>query len=107
MQRGQKTFLGLCFACHGQEGKGIPKVFPPLAGSDYLKADKDRAIRVVSKGLTGPITVNGVVYNNAMPAQNLNEQEIADVLTFVMNSWGNDFGRVTVEDVNRVRSSMQ
>jgi nitrite reductase (NO-forming) len=107
MQRGQKTFLGLCFACHGQEGKGIPKVFPPLAGSDYLKADKDRAIRVVSKGLTGPITVNGVVYNNAMPAQNLSQEEIADVLTYVMNSWGNDFGRVTVQDVNRVRSSMQ
>jgi nitrite reductase (NO-forming) len=107
VQRGKQTFLSICFACHGQEGAGIPNVFPPLAGSDFLKADKDRAVRIVSKGLTGPVTVNGVTYNNAMPAQQLSDEQVADVLTYVMNSWGNNFGKVTVEDVRRVHSDLR
>ncbi|MCU0793836.1 MAG: copper-containing nitrite reductase [Opitutaceae bacterium] len=103
MERGKKTYLSSCFACHGQDGKGIPAVFPPLAASDYLKADKDRAIRVILKGLTGPVTVNGKTYNSAMPPQDLTDDQVADVLTYVNNSWGNTFGTVTVEDVKRVR----
>ena len=107
MQRGKQIFLSICFACHGQEGAGIPNVFPPLAASDFLKADKDRPIRIVSKGLTGPVIVNGITYNNAMPAQVLTEEQIADVLTYVMNSWGNSFGKVTVDDVRRVHNDLQ
>ncbi len=103
MERGKKTYLSSCFACHGQDGKGIPAVFPPLAGSDYLKADKDRAIRIILKGLTGPITVNGKSYNSAMPPQDLTDDQVADVLTYVNNTWGNTFGPVTVDDVKRVR----
>lgn len=103
IERGKKTFLSSCFACHGQEGKGIPNVFPPLAGSDFLKADKDRAIRIVLKGLTGPVTVNGQTYNSAMPPQDLTNDQVADVLTYVSNSWGNNFGSVSADDVKRVR----
>jgi nitrite reductase (NO-forming) len=103
MERGKKTYLASCFACHAQDGKGIPAVFPPLAGSDYLKADKDRAIRVVIKGLMGAVTVNGKTYNSAMPPQDLTDDQVADVLTYVSNTWGNTFGPVTVEDVKRVR----
>ncbi len=104
MERGKKVFLTSCFACHTATGEGLPGVFPPLAGSDYLKADKDRAIKVVIKGLSGPITVNGKPYNNLMPPQEYSDEQAADVLTYVMNSWGNAFGSVSATDVKRVRA---
>ncbi len=109
IERGQKTFLAICFACHMQNGEGLPGVFPPLAGSDFLKADKERAIRIVAKGLSGEVTVNGRKFNSVMPPQEaaLADEQIADVLTFVMNSWGNDFGRVTIDDVKRVHAANQ
>ena len=105
MERGKRTYFSSCFACHGQDGQGIPAVFPPIAKSDYLVADKDRAIRVVLKGLTGPVTVNGVTYNSAMPPQDLNDEQVADVLTFIMNSFGNSAGAVEPADVKRVRNA--
>jgi nitrite reductase (NO-forming) len=109
IERGKKVYLSVCFACHLADGKGLPAVFPPLAGSDFLKADKDRAIRIVTKGLTGPVTVNGTTFNNVMPPHegSLNQEQIADVLTFVMNSFGNDFGTVSTADVKRVQSELK
>jgi nitrite reductase (NO-forming) len=107
IERGKKVFLTACFACHMQEGQGLPGIFPPLAGSDFLKADKDRAIHIVTKGLSGAITVNGKPYNGVMPPQQFTDDQIADVLTYVMNSWGNDQGTVAAKDVKRVRSENQ
>lgn len=105
IERGKQVYMQLCFACHMPDGKGLPKVFPGLANSDYLLADTDRAIRVVVKGLTGPITVNGETFNSAMPAQaQLNDDQVADVVTYILNEWGNDGGSVTVDDVRRVKS---
>lgn len=103
-ERGKKVFLTSCFACHMANGEGLPAVFPPLAGSDFLKADKDRAIKIVTKGLSGPITVNGKSFNNMMPPQEFSDDQVADVLTYVMNTWGNTFGSVSVNDVKRVRA---
>jgi len=102
-ERGKKVFLTACFACHMQEGQGLPGVFPPLADSDYLKADKDRAIRTVLKGLNGPIVVNGKPYNNMMPPQEFTDDQVADVLTYIMNAWGNNYGTVSNDEVKRVR----
>jgi nitrite reductase (NO-forming) len=107
MERGKKVFLSSCFACHMANGEGLPNVFPPLAGSDYLKADKDRAIRIVIKGMSGPVTVNGKTYNNMMPPQEISDDNAADVLTYIMNTWGNDFGTVTPGDVKRVRTEIK
>jgi nitrite reductase (NO-forming) len=107
MERGKKVFLTSCFACHMANGEGLPAVFPPLAKSDYLKADRDRAIKVVLKGLGGPITVNGKPYNNMMPPQEFTDDQVADVLTYVMNSWGNEFGSVSPADVKRVRAEIK
>jgi nitrite reductase (NO-forming) len=90
-----------------QDGQGLPGIFPPLAGSDYLKADRDRAIRIPLKGLNGPIVVNGKPYNNIMPPQAFTDDEIADVLTYVMNSWGNDLGPVSAADVKRIHNQNQ
>jgi nitrite reductase (NO-forming) len=106
-ERGKQTYMQSCFACHLPDGKGMANVFPPLAGSDYLKADRDRAVRIVLKGLTGPVTVNGVTYNSAMPPQPLTDEQVADVLTFVTNSWGNSGEAYTVDDVRRVKNESQ
>jgi nitrite reductase (NO-forming) len=104
-EHGKGVYLGLCFACHLPDGKGVANVFPPLAGSDFLLADRDRAIQVVLKGLVGPVTVNGVTYNSAMPPleTTLAEQQIADVLTYVTNDWGNKGAHYTLDDVRRVK----
>jgi nitrite reductase (NO-forming) len=107
LERGKKTFLTSCFACHMANGEGLPAVFPPLASSDYLKADKDRAVKIVLKGLNGPITVNGKPYNNVMPPQDFTDDQVADVLSYVMNSWGNQYGAVSVADVRRVRGELK
>jgi nitrite reductase (NO-forming) len=83
--------MGLCFACHQADGKGLPNTFPPLDGSDYMIADRDRAVRIVLKGLTGPVTVSGKKFESIMPPQEavLTDAQIADVLTYVYNAWGN------------------
>lgn len=106
IEKGRQGYMQSCFACHLPDGKGIPNVFPPLAGSDFLMADRDRAIRIVLKGLTGPVTVNGVTYNSAMPPQEsvLSEEQVADVMTFIYNTWGNKGDPVSVDDVRRVKN---
>jgi nitrite reductase (NO-forming) len=93
---GKAVYTKICAACHQPTGAGLPGAFPPLAKSDYLNADVNRAIKTVIKGLTGKVTVNGKVFNSAMPAQaTLSDKEIADVLTYVYASWGNSKKKVT------------
>ncbi|KAF2517674.1 copper-containing nitrite reductase [Flavobacterium foetidum] len=100
---GKEIFGTTCFACHQSEGQGIPSTFPPLAKSDYLNADSKRAIKTILHGLTGEITVNGKKYNNVMPAQNLSDDEIANVLTYIYSSWGNNKTEITPEMVKALR----
>jgi len=104
MEFGKKTYMQNCFACHQAEGQGVPNAFPPLAKSDYLNADVDRAIGVVLYGLTGEITVNGKKYNSVMTRQSLSSDEIANVLTYVYNSWGNSKKVVTKAMVDKVKN---
>ncbi len=104
MEKGKRVFTQTCFACHQMNGEGMPGVFPPLAKSDYLLADKERAIRAVIKGLAGPIKVNGKDYNGVMPPVTLNDEQISQVLTYVSNEWGNKGDIVTVDEVRKVRS---
>lgn len=101
---GRKLFMSICAACHQTSGMGRPNVFPPLAGSDFLNADKSRAIRLVISGRQGEVIVNGLKYNNSMPPFPLGDQEIASVLTFVYNSFGNSGLEVTPEEVKAVRA---
>ncbi|WP_267740352.1 copper-containing nitrite reductase [Myroides injenensis] len=100
---GKNIFTRTCFACHQSEGQGIEGIFPPLAKSDYLNADVNRAIKTVINGLQGEITVNNVKYNSIMTSQNLSDQEIADVLTYVYNSWGNNKKVVSPQMVKQNR----
>jgi nitrite reductase (NO-forming) len=105
MVRGRRVYSSICAACHQAQGQGIAAAFPPLARSDFLNADKRRAIGVVVNGLSGPITVIGQKYEGAMPALGLSDEDIANVLTFVYNSWNNAGHEVRPEEVKAVRSS--
>ncbi len=104
MEKGKRVYTQTCFACHQLAGEGMAGVFPPLAKSDYLMADKDRSIRAITKGLAGPIKVNGKDYNGMMPPVTLNDEQISQVLTYVRNEWGNTGDIVTVDEVRKVRA---
>lgn len=103
LQHGERIYTQACLACHQATGAGIPNAFPPLAESDFLNEDVARAIQVVRHGLTGEITVNGNIYNSVMPPQNLSDQEIASVLTYIYNNWGNNKTEVTTKMVDELR----
>jgi nitrite reductase (NO-forming) len=100
---GRAVFTQNCAPCHQPNGRGIAAAFPPLAGSDYLNADKQRAMAIVVNGLQGRITVNGEVYNGVMPALRLNDEDVANVLTYVFSQWGNAGHVVTPAEVRAAR----
>lgn len=100
---GKRVYEANCQACHQAEGQGIPGAFPPLAGSDFLNANPTRAIDVVLHGLKGPIKVNGQAFDSIMPAMRLSDEDTANVLTYVLNSWDNQGGVVTPDEVAKRR----
>ncbi|MCA6378266.1 MAG: cytochrome c [Cytophagales bacterium] len=89
ISRGQEIYNINCIACHMEKGEGLEGVYPPLAKSDYLMADKKRSIIQILKGVTGPMKVNGVDYDGEMNAFELSDSEVSDVLNYVRNSFGN------------------
>jgi mono/diheme cytochrome c family protein len=104
VELGRRLFTSICAACHQPTGLGRPNMFPPLAGSDFLNADKNRAIQIVINGRQGEVVVNGMKFNNNMPAFPLGDQDIANVLTFVYNSFGNSGLVVTPDEVKVLRT---
>ncbi|TMO98119.1 nitrite reductase, copper-containing [Pseudoalteromonas sp. S3260] len=100
---GQRVYEANCMACHQANGEGIPGAFPPLAKSDYLNNNPLLGVNAIIKGLSGPITVNNVNYNGVMPAMNLNDEDIANVITFVLNNWDNAGGKISAEQVAKQR----
>ncbi len=101
--KGKEVYAKTCIACHQANGQGVPNAFPPLAKSDYLNKDVNRAIKTVLNGLSGPITVNGKKYNAMMTPQALSDEQVADVLTYVYSSWGNNGTKVTAAMVKAQR----
>ena len=102
---GKTVYNQVCIACHQAEGQGIPLAFPPLANSDYLNADVNRAISTVIHGLTGKVTVNGQTFESVMPQLQLPDESIANVLTYVYSQWDNSGIEVTPSMVSNVRKS--
>jgi nitrite reductase (NO-forming) len=96
---GQRIYEANCLACHQANGEGIPSAFPPLANSDYLNDNPLLGVSAIIKGLSGPITVNGTRYDSVMPAMRLSDQDIANVITFVLNSWDNKGGQISAAEV--------
>ena len=101
---GEEIYQDFCLQCHLDNGKGVENAFPPLAKSDYLQNNIEASIRGVKYGLRGEITVNGETYNGVMVNQGLDEEEIADVMNYILNSWDNKAeGQITVAQVLEVQ----
>ena len=103
LELGKALYSSTCIACHQADGRGIEKAFPPLVKSDYFASDPNKIIRVITHGLSGPITVNGKLYDGVMPKQSLSDNQVASVVTYILNNFGNKGGEVDAEDVARSR----
>ena len=104
IERGAEIYTDFCVTCHRPAGDGIDGSFPPLAGSDYLMNNRIESIKAVKYGQQGEIVVNGSTYNSVMAALGLDDEEVADVLNYAMNSWGNEQDKmITTQEVTAVR----
>ncbi len=103
IEDGKEIYTDFCMQCHLPDGKGVPGSFPPLAKSDFLLGNIEKSIRGVKYGMKGEITVNGKTYNNQMIAQGLDDEEVADVMNYILNSWGNSYEATITE--NQVKNS--
>jgi mono/diheme cytochrome c family protein len=106
IKRGNEAYTSYCQNCHQQSGAGLEGVYPPLAKSDFVTRDKDgkKSISVIIHGQTGEVIVNGKKYNIDMPNQAyLTDEQIADILNYVRNSWGNKGKAITPALVKTVR----
>lgn len=90
IEDGALIYKDFCLQCHMAKGKGVPGSFPPLAQSDYLKNNLTKSIKAIKYGMRGPIKVNGEAYDGLMVAQGLDDEEVADVLNYILNNWGNN-----------------
>jgi mono/diheme cytochrome c family protein len=104
---GAELYSKNCSMCHQAAGQGVPNIFPPLAGSDFIKQHRPRAIKALVEGLSGKIQVNGTEYNQAMPAVLLDDAQVASVLSYVFQKkdWGNAEAAVTAEEVSKIRAT--
>lgn len=101
---GADLYRQYCAACHGQEGRGIAKVFPPLAGSDFIQNQRSKALRAPLEGLRGDLTVNGEKYNGWMPPVTLTDGQVADVFNYVFSQWGNRYQPTTATEIAALRA---
>ena len=100
---GEEIYQDFCLQCHLSNGEGVSGIYPPLANSDYLFDDIDRSIRNIKYGLSGPIIVNDEEYNNVMLNNGLDDEEISDVMNYILNSWGNKTNEmITKERVAKI-----
>jgi len=98
INRGAVVYKEFCNQCHRPKGKGVGRSFPPLAGSDYLMENRTESIKGVKYGQKGELVVNGKIYNGVMPPMGLSNKEVADVMNYIMNSWGNEQEEMVTEE---------
>ena len=105
IKRGKEVYALNCQNCHMEDGKGTPEINPPVARADYIKKPAKTLIDIILKGQSGEVVVNGKKYDTVMPAQEyLTDVQIADVLNYVRNSWGNKIpGTITPATVKALR----
>ncbi len=103
--RGKKIYTTYCLACHQADGAGVPRMNPPLIKTEYVNGNKERLINIILKGLNDPIEINGDEYSNPMASHAfLNDQQVADVLSFIRSNFGNKSGSITPAEVKAVRA---
>ncbi len=106
MKRGLAVYSRTCIACHQPTGKGLPPVFPSIAETPIVVGNPELPIKFILQGLMGPITVGGMTYNSVMPpVAGVSDGDIADVLTYVRQSFGNKGNPVSVDQVKAVRAA--
>ena len=106
MKRGAAVYARTCIACHQPTGLGLPPVFPPLANAPIVAGNPELPVKFILQGLMGPITVNGMTYNSMMPpVAGVSDADIADVLTYVRQSFGNKANAVTADQVKAIRAA--
>lgn len=107
-EEGKDIYKKFCLSCHQADGSGVPGMYPPLQESDWVNGDKKRIISIVLKGMKGEIVVNDETYRQVMPAQtNLSNEQIASVLTFIRNNFGNKADPISPHEVASQRSPKQ
>lgn len=107
MDNGKKIYNTYCLGCHMEDAMGVPRLNPPLAGSELLVNDQGKSIRIVLRGSEELKSASDSEYKNTMAALNsLSDQEIADVLTFARNSFGNKAPKITEADVRKERTKL-
>jgi mono/diheme cytochrome c family protein len=104
---GAELFAVTCASCHQAKGEGVPERYPPLAGSEWVSGDAERLLRIVLRGLTGEVEVQGEMFTGAMPAwgPTLKDPQVAAVVTYVRDKFGGGAAAVTAADVARVRKA--
>lgn len=108
MLEGKKVYDQYCLTCHQSNGAGVPHLNPPLKSTDYVVGDKERLIGIVLNGSNEGLEVEGTTYNNAMPPHDfLSDDQVADVLSYVRNSFGNEADTVAVSEVKTVRGKLK
>jgi mono/diheme cytochrome c family protein len=108
LERGKKVYETYCLACHQADGAGVPRLNPPLSKVDYVTGDKKRLIGIILNGFSEEVEINGEYYNNVMaPHDFLKDGEIADVLTYIRNSFGNKASAVTEAEVKKERAALK
>ena len=104
---GEALYLTHCAACHNPVGTGAPGLFPPLVATDWVTGDKSRLIQVTLAGMRGPITVNGLTYDQEMPSfASRTDDEIAKILTYIRQAWGNQASAVIPGEVFEERKAL-
>ena len=103
--RGNEIYNDFCVQCHLDNGEGVAGIFPPLSNSDYLFNNIRESIYGIKYGMEGPITVNGELYDGIMVSQGLDNEEIADVMNYILNSWENSYNNeiITPSLVNEIK----
>lgn len=108
VENGKKVYQQYCLTCHQADGGGVPGLNPPLIKTSYVLGDKDKLIAWVLKGTQEKIPIDDEYYSNNMPPQDyLKDQEIADVLSFIRNNFGNKASAVTADEVKTIRTSLK
>ncbi|MFA8434485.1 MAG: cytochrome c [Marinifilaceae bacterium] len=102
-EAGSSLYRSKCMNCHLANGQGIQGVYPPLADSDFLRNNVTKSLRMVKFGANIPIKVNGQKYHNLMPASGLQDEDLVTVFNYVLNSWGNQYGRISLKDVKELK----
>lgn len=106
--RGKLVYAAYCLACHQADGSGVPNLNPPLIATTWVSGSKTTLIEMILKGSKGRVEIDGETFHNTMPAQaHLTDQQIADVLTFIRNSFGNKASAVTPAEVKIIRSKIK